>query len=117
MAWLMHPQELGERIAGLSSALWELQWHTWRRAVGLPSPAGQAQRRRPAATTDPVWTDSATWDLVKGGTSPSPTTCPGHALRHSGAVEQGAPARRLLVAQVAQRGGARNYLLTNPLAR
>src|SRR5690606_22170949 len=38
MAWLMHPQELGERIAGLSSALWELQWHTWRRTLGLPSP-------------------------------------------------------------------------------
>ena len=36
MAWLMHPQELGERIASLSSALWELQWHTLRRAGGGP---------------------------------------------------------------------------------
>ena len=38
MAWLMHPQELGERLAGLGTDLWQLQWHTWRRALGLPSP-------------------------------------------------------------------------------
>ncbi len=65
MAWLMHPQELGERIAGLSSALWELQWHTWRRAVGLPSPDPVKPNADDPRFADPVWTDSATWDLVK----------------------------------------------------
>ena len=65
MAWLMHPQELGERIAGLSSALWELQWHTWRRAVGLPSPDPVKPNADDPRFADPVWTESATWDLVK----------------------------------------------------
>ncbi len=65
MAWLMHPQELGERIAGLSSALWELQWHTWRRALGLPSPDPVKPNADDPRFADPVWTDSATWDLVK----------------------------------------------------
>ena len=65
MAWLMHPQELGERIAGLSSALWALQWHTWRRAVGLPSPDPVKPNADDPRFADPVWTDSATWDLVK----------------------------------------------------
>ncbi|MHB8788199.1 MAG: alpha/beta hydrolase, partial [Thauera sp.] len=34
LAWLMHPQELGERMAALSTELGRLQWHTWRRALG-----------------------------------------------------------------------------------
>ena len=65
MAWLMHPQELGERISGLSSALWELQWHTWRRTLGLPSPDPVKPNADDPRFADPVWTDSATWDLVK----------------------------------------------------
>jgi polyhydroxyalkanoate synthase len=65
MAWLMHPQELGERMASLSSALWELQWHTWRRAVGLPSPDPVKPNADDPRFADPVWTESATWDLVK----------------------------------------------------
>jgi len=65
MAWLMHPQELGEHVARLSTALWELQWHTWRRALGLPSPDPVKPHADDPRFADPVWTDSATWDLVK----------------------------------------------------
>ena len=65
MAWLMHPQELGERIASLSGALWDLQWHTWRRALGLPSTDPVKPNADDPRFADPVWTESATWDLVK----------------------------------------------------
>ena len=65
VAWLMHPQELGEHVARLSTALWELQWHTWRRALGLPSPDPVRPHADDPRFADPVWTDSATWDLVK----------------------------------------------------
>ena len=27
LAWLMHPQELSERMASLTTDLWQLQWH------------------------------------------------------------------------------------------
>src|SRR5690606_28908767 len=65
MAWLMHPQELGERLAGLGTDLWQLQWHTWRRALGLPSADPVKPHADDPRFADPVWTDSATWDLVK----------------------------------------------------
>ena len=82
------------------------------RRPAQPRP-GQAQRRRPALRRSGV-------DRVRHlgpGQGVVPRLHPphaGHALRHSGAVEQGAPARRLLVAQVAQRGGAHQLPADQP---
>lgn len=65
LAWLAHPQELAERFARLSSDLWRLQWHTWNRVVGLAGEDPIRPNVDDARFSDPVWTDSPTWDLTK----------------------------------------------------
>ena len=65
VAWLMHPQELGERMARLYADLWSLQWHGWQRLIGLPN--GDPVRSNPADErfADPVWSKAPGWDLIK----------------------------------------------------
>ncbi|WP_295386570.1 alpha/beta fold hydrolase [uncultured Thiodictyon sp.] len=65
IAWLMHPQALGERMARLSAALWELQWHGWQRLLGLPD--ADPLRPNPADErfADPIWSEAPGWDLLK----------------------------------------------------
>ena len=65
MAWMTHPQELADQVAKLSSSLWQLQWHTMQRALGLPSDDPVHPHADDTRFADPVWRDSATWDLVK----------------------------------------------------
>ncbi len=65
IAWLTHPQELSEHLAKVSSQLWQLQWHTWQRAFGLPSDDPVHPHEDDTRFSDPVWKESATWDLVK----------------------------------------------------
>ncbi|MBN8441515.1 MAG: alpha/beta hydrolase [Thauera sp.] len=65
LAWLAHPQELAERMAALSSDLWRLQWHSWDRLLGVPSNDPIRPNEDDDRFTDPAWTESATWDLVK----------------------------------------------------
>lgn len=65
LAWLSHPYELGQRMAALSSDLWRLQWHSWNRMVGLPSEDPIVPHPEDGRFADPVWTDSASWDLIK----------------------------------------------------
>ncbi len=65
LAWLAHPQELAEEMAAFSSKMLALQWHSWRRALGLP--AEDIEKPNPDDTrfVDPVWTESASWDIAK----------------------------------------------------
>ncbi|MEY2633379.1 MAG: hypothetical protein RIR00_2033 [Pseudomonadota bacterium] len=65
MAWLMHPQELGRVITGLSSDLLELQAHVTRRAMGMPSDDVIEPNADDARFADPIWNDSASWDIIK----------------------------------------------------
>ncbi len=65
LAWMAHPQELAEAMGRVSSSLWALQWHTWRRMVGLPSTDPARPNKDDSRFEDPVWADSPTWDLVK----------------------------------------------------
>ena len=65
LAWLMHPQELSERMASLTTDLWQLRWHSFHRSVGLPSPDPVQPHADDPRFADPVWTESPTWDLVK----------------------------------------------------
>jgi len=65
LAWLVHPQELAQRCIGLSSDLWKLQRHTARRMLGLPSEDPIEPHPDDVRFADPVWTESASWDLVK----------------------------------------------------
>ncbi len=65
MAWLMHPQELTRAVNALSSDLLALQSHVARRALGIPSPDVIEPNADDARFAAPVWTDSASWDIVK----------------------------------------------------
>ena len=65
VAWLLHPQELGERMAQLSSDLWQLQWHTTHRLLGLEHPDPIRPNADDARFNDPIWSESPNWDMVK----------------------------------------------------
>jgi len=65
MAWLVHPQELAQRCVNLSTDLWRLQLHTMNRMFGLPSVDPISPHPDDLRFSDPVWTESASWDLVK----------------------------------------------------
>jgi polyhydroxyalkanoate synthase len=65
LAWLAHPQELAQRCISLSDDLWKLQLHTLHRMAGLKSDDPISPHPDDLRFSDPVWTDSASWDLVK----------------------------------------------------
>ncbi len=65
IAWVLHPQELAERMAALSAGLVQLQWHTLRRGMGLDSEDPIEPHADDSRFSDPVWTRSPTWDLLK----------------------------------------------------
>lgn len=65
LAWLSHPLELSEAMGVLTTKIWELQVHTWTRALGLPSEDVEAPHPDDMRFADPIWTDSASWDIVK----------------------------------------------------
>ncbi len=64
-AWLMHPQELSRAAAALSGDLIALQAHIMRRALGMPSEDVVEPHADDKRFADPVWKDSATWDIIK----------------------------------------------------
>ena len=64
-AWMMHPQELSRAIGAMSGDIIALQTHLMRRAFGLPSEDVVTPHADDARFAGPVWSDSATWDIVK----------------------------------------------------
>jgi polyhydroxyalkanoate synthase subunit PhaC len=64
-AWLMHPQELMRAASALSGDLIALQAHLMRRAMGMPSADVIAPHADDVRFADPVWTQVATWDIIK----------------------------------------------------
>lgn len=65
MAWLMHPQELNRALNALSGDLVALQSHVMRRAMGVPSADVIKPHGDDARFAAPIWTDSASWDIIK----------------------------------------------------
>jgi len=65
MAWMMHPQELMRAANGLSGDLLALQSHIARRAMGVPSEDVITPHADDARFAAPIWTDSASWDIIK----------------------------------------------------
>ncbi|MEZ5625988.1 MAG: alpha/beta fold hydrolase [Rhodocyclaceae bacterium] len=65
LGWMSHPQELAEAMVGFSGRLWELQWHSLRRLIGAPSTDPVRPHEDDTRFNDPIWHESATWDLVK----------------------------------------------------
>ena len=64
-AWMMHPQELMRAASALSGDLIALQAHLMRRAMGMPSADVIAPHADDVRFADPVWTQVATWDIIK----------------------------------------------------
>ena len=65
MAWLMHPQELLRAASALSGDLVALQTHVARRALGMPSEDVIRPNADDGRFSDPIWTESASWDIIK----------------------------------------------------
>jgi len=65
LAWLSHPQELADAMSELSAKGFELQVHSWRRALGMPSQDIEKPHPDDNRFADPIWQDSATWDIAK----------------------------------------------------
>lgn len=65
LAWLSHPQEMAEALTVFSGKLWDLQVHSWRRAMGMPSKDVVSPNPDDTRFSDPIWSDSASWDIVK----------------------------------------------------
>jgi polyhydroxyalkanoate synthase len=65
LAWATHPQELAEAAAELSTRVLALQWHSWQRMFGLPSEDVEKPHPDDTRFVDPVWQESATWDVAK----------------------------------------------------
>lgn len=65
LAWLSHPQELADALGQFSSKLMALQWHSWQRAMGVPSEDVEKPNPDDTRFVDPVWSESATWDIAK----------------------------------------------------
>ncbi|MGE5466348.1 MAG: PHA/PHB synthase family protein [Ignavibacteria bacterium] len=65
LAWLMHPQELAEAMADFSSRMMALNAHSWYRAMGMHSEDVERPNPDDVRFADPVWTESATWDIAK----------------------------------------------------
>jgi polyhydroxyalkanoate synthase len=64
-SWMMHPQELAEIFGRFSGDLLALQAHSWRRTFGLPSEDPVAPNADDTRFSDPIWKDSATYDIIK----------------------------------------------------
>ena len=64
-AWLTHPQELSRAMTALSSDILALQMHVMRRAMGFPSEDVVTPHEDDTRFADPVWKESATWDIIK----------------------------------------------------
>ncbi|MDR1996005.1 alpha/beta fold hydrolase [Azonexus sp.] len=65
VSWMLHPQELLRAVNALSSDLVALQLHVMNRALGVPSADVIVPNADDARFADPVWTESASWDIVK----------------------------------------------------
>ncbi len=65
LAWLLHPQELLRAAHDLSGDLIALHGHGVRRMLGQPSDDVFVANPDDTRFADPLWTDSATWDIAK----------------------------------------------------
>jgi polyhydroxyalkanoate synthase len=65
LAWMSHPQELAEAMVGISSKVMALQWYSWQRALGIPGADVERPNPDDARFSDPVWTESASYDIAK----------------------------------------------------
>jgi polyhydroxyalkanoate synthase len=82
LAWLSHPQEMSEALTSFSAKMWDLQTHSWHRALGMPSKDVVLPNPDDTRFASPVWSESASWDIVKEW-----YLMLTHQVRHTGTLE------------------------------
>jgi polyhydroxyalkanoate synthase len=65
VAWWMHPHELRRAADELASDMLALSGHATRRSLGLPASEVYVPNAEDARFADPIWTQSAQWDILK----------------------------------------------------
>ena len=65
VALLMHPQEFLQAVDDLSSDWVALYDHALRRMLGMPAHEVLEQSPEDERFADPIWTESASWDIFK----------------------------------------------------
>ena len=65
LAWFAHPLELSKAMMRLADLGWRLQTHAIRRSLGAAGEDPITPHQDDARFSDPVWRDSAYWDLLK----------------------------------------------------
>lgn len=65
LAWMAHPQELASALGAFSVEAWGLGWHTWKRVLGVSDLDPVRPNTDDDRFRDTVWTESASWDIVK----------------------------------------------------
>ena len=65
LAWLLHPQELGEQAMEFSTDLLAVIAHATRRAIGIYSEDPVTPQPDDDRFTDAAWTEHASWDIAK----------------------------------------------------
>jgi polyhydroxyalkanoate synthase len=109
LAWLSHPQEMSEALAGFSARMWDLQVHSWHRALGMASKDVVSPNPDDTRFSDPIWNDSATWDIVKEWYLMLTRQVQDMLYDTPGLVESRPSAGRVLVAEMAQCHGADQF--------
>lgn len=65
MAWLQHPQEFLRAADEVAADMVALYSHAMRRMMGLPADDVYVSNPADARFVEPIWTESAPWDVLK----------------------------------------------------
>lgn len=65
LAWLLHPQELIERVNVFWSDVFSLGWHTMFRAAGRHLPDLVKHQPDDTRFSDPIWNEHVGWNALK----------------------------------------------------
>lgn len=65
LAWMAHPVEFSQAMMHVADQSWRLQTHAARRMLGLASADPLTPHGDDTRFADPVWRESAYWDLLK----------------------------------------------------
>ncbi|MCL2525176.1 MAG: alpha/beta fold hydrolase [Betaproteobacteria bacterium] len=65
ISWMLHPQEFLRALNALSSDTLALGMHVMKRAIGIQSADIIAPNPDDKRFADPIWTESASWDIIK----------------------------------------------------
>jgi polyhydroxyalkanoate synthase len=109
LAWLSHPQEMSETLTEFSTQAVGTAGHSWHRALGMPSKDVVSPNPDDTRFADPVWNESASWDIVKEWYLMLTHQVQDMLYDTPGLVESRPAPRRVLVAQMAQRDGADQF--------